>query len=90
MTFKEINVIYSEIKIETSEPTENKILSELNELVPLPTVPRKKPDIKKASDVKNNSKEPKSINQIDMKKVKKIECKGVEVKIDEQPKHSRK
>ncbi len=83
---KEIDVIYSKVAIETSEFLPNKILSELNELVPLPKVPRKKIEIEKTTDVKKDSIVPQSITQIDMNKINKIECKGVEIKIDKQSK----
>lgn len=80
----EIPVIYSEIKIKAPEPLANKILSELNELVPLPAqvIPENKTQQRK--NTLQEQIEPKSINAIDMKKIRKIECRGVEIKTDSQ------
>jgi len=80
----EIPVIYSEVKIEAPEAKENKILSELNELVPLPAAPRTENRTQNKEKLHKDSKEPTSINTIDMKKIKKLECKGVEIKTENQ------
>lgn len=79
-----IPVIHSEVKSEAIEPKENKILSELNALVPLPKPPKIKKKAKDKLNVGQNLKESSSINNIDMKKVNKIECKGVEIRVESQ------
>lgn len=80
----EIPVIYSQIKSEDSESKASKILSELNELVPLPADPRIENKTQNKEKLHKDSKEPTSINTIDMKKIRKIECQGVEIKTENQ------
>lgn len=84
MDISGIQVTYSEVKIENPEPEVNKILSERNEPVPLPKASKTKKKIKRKKSVPQNLKEPTSINDIDMKKTKEIECTGVEIKIEKQ------
>ncbi|MGI9551275.1 MAG: hypothetical protein ACR2MT_08755, partial [Aurantibacter sp.] len=84
MDISAIPVTYSEVKIETPKSEANKILSERNEPVPPPKVPKIKKKTKRKKNAPKNLKEPTSTNDIDMKKVKEIKCTGVELKIENQ------